>query len=144
MDLNDDIEWASRSRMWQGRVEKASARRTKRAKPAPALTLAGHGVSLRIENGALTIQMDLRTIRSNGKYSDIFGATWHCPSASSFWTGAAAFHLTSYHGSPSRKSVLFELIGKATLLHCWRVGIFSQSASRALAIGKPRKSGEKK
>jgi CRISPR-associated endonuclease Cas1 len=37
-------------------MEKVSARRTKRAKPAPALTLAGHGVSLRIENGALTIQ----------------------------------------------------------------------------------------
>ena len=35
---------------------KASARRTKRAKAAPALILAGHGVSLRIENGALTIQ----------------------------------------------------------------------------------------
>ncbi len=52
----DDIAWATRSSMWQSRVEKASARRTKRAKPAPALTLAGHGVSLRIENGALTIQ----------------------------------------------------------------------------------------
>jgi CRISP-associated protein Cas1 len=42
--------------MWQSRVEKVSARRTKRAKPQPALILAGHGVSLRIENGALTIQ----------------------------------------------------------------------------------------
>ena len=52
----DDIAWATRSSMWRTRVEKASARRTKRAKPAPALTLAGHGVSLRIEGGALTIQ----------------------------------------------------------------------------------------
>jgi hypothetical protein len=42
--------------MWQARAEKASARRTERAKPAPALTLAGHGVSLHIENGALTIE----------------------------------------------------------------------------------------
>jgi CRISP-associated protein Cas1 len=57
MDLNaDDTEWASRSRIWRARTEKALARRTKRAKPAPALTLAGHGVSLRIEGGALTIQ----------------------------------------------------------------------------------------
>src|SRR5271165_5705769 len=53
---NDDIAWATRSSMWRARVEKASARRTKRAKPTPALTLAGHGVSLRIEGGALTIQ----------------------------------------------------------------------------------------
>jgi CRISP-associated protein Cas1 len=52
----DDIAWATRSSMWRARAEKASARRTKRAKPAPALTLAGHGVSLRIVGGALTIQ----------------------------------------------------------------------------------------
>ena len=52
----DDIAWANRSGMWQSRVAKASARRTKRAKAQPALILAGHGVSLRIENGALTIQ----------------------------------------------------------------------------------------
>jgi CRISPR-associated protein Cas1 len=52
----DDITWATRSSMWRSRVEKASARRTKRAKAHPALILAGHGVSLRIEGGALTIQ----------------------------------------------------------------------------------------
>jgi CRISPR-associated protein Cas1 len=52
----DDIAWATRSGMWQSRVKKASGRRTKRAKAQPALVLAGHGVSLRVENGALTIQ----------------------------------------------------------------------------------------
>jgi CRISPR-associated protein Cas1 len=52
----DDTHWAIRASMWQGRMEKASARRTKRAKAQPALILAGHGVSLRVENGALTIQ----------------------------------------------------------------------------------------
>jgi hypothetical protein len=45
--------------MWRGRVERASARRTKRAKPQAALILAGHGVSLRIQNGALEIQNGL-------------------------------------------------------------------------------------
>jgi hypothetical protein len=52
----DDTALATRSGMWQDRVERALARRTKRAKPAPALILAGHGVSFRIEGGALTIQ----------------------------------------------------------------------------------------
>jgi CRISPR-associated protein Cas1 len=52
----DDIAWATRSRMWQSRSEKALARRTKRAKAQPALILAGHCVSLRVENGALTIR----------------------------------------------------------------------------------------
>jgi CRISPR-associated protein Cas1 len=52
----DDTHWATRSSMWQARVDKASARRTKRAKPPPAIILAGHGVSLRVENGSLTIQ----------------------------------------------------------------------------------------
>jgi hypothetical protein len=52
----DDRAWATRAGMWQSRAAKALARRTKRAKAQPALILAGHGVSLRIENGALTIQ----------------------------------------------------------------------------------------
>jgi CRISPR-associated protein Cas1 len=53
---HDGIAWATRSSMWQSRVEKTSLRRTKRAKAQPALILAGHGVSMRVENGALTIQ----------------------------------------------------------------------------------------
>jgi CRISPR-associated endonuclease Cas1 len=53
---NDDADWATRSNMWQNRLEKASTRRTKRAKATPALTVAGHVASLRIEGGALTIQ----------------------------------------------------------------------------------------
>jgi CRISPR-associated protein Cas1 len=52
----DDVAWATRCGLWRNRAEKASARRTKRAKAEPALILAGHGVSLRVENGALTIQ----------------------------------------------------------------------------------------
>jgi CRISP-associated protein Cas1 len=52
----DDIAWATRSGMRQSRAEKASARRTKRAKARTALILAGHGVSLRVEKGALTIR----------------------------------------------------------------------------------------
>jgi CRISP-associated protein Cas1 len=51
--------WATRSEMWRGRFERASARRTKRAKPQAALILAGHGVSLRIHGGALEIQNGL-------------------------------------------------------------------------------------
>ena len=51
--------WAVRCAMWRNRLEKASARRTKRAKPQPALILAGHGVLLRIHGGALEIQNGL-------------------------------------------------------------------------------------
>ena len=45
-----------RNEFWQSRVEKASIRRTKRAKPQSALILAGHGVSLRIHGGALEVK----------------------------------------------------------------------------------------
>lgn len=51
--------WATRCEMWRGRAEKASARSTKRAKGPPALVLAGHGVSLRIQGGALAIKNGL-------------------------------------------------------------------------------------
>jgi hypothetical protein len=42
-----------------GRVERASTRRSKRAKARPSLILAGHGVGLRIHGGALEIQNGL-------------------------------------------------------------------------------------
>jgi CRISP-associated protein Cas1 len=51
--------WAIRSEMWRGRVERGSVRRTRRAKPQPALIIVGHGVSLRIHGGALEIQNGL-------------------------------------------------------------------------------------
>jgi CRISPR-associated endonuclease Cas1 len=51
--------WATRSEIWRRHVERASARRTKRAKPQPALILAGHGASLRIHGGALEIKNGL-------------------------------------------------------------------------------------
>jgi CRISP-associated protein Cas1 len=52
-------DWATRSELWRSRVQRGSARRTKRAKPKSALILAGHGVSLRIHGGALEIQNGL-------------------------------------------------------------------------------------
>jgi CRISP-associated protein Cas1 len=55
----DDSNWAVRSGMWRDRCERATARRTKRAKAYPALILAGHGVLLRIRGGALEIQNGL-------------------------------------------------------------------------------------
>jgi CRISPR-associated protein Cas1 len=51
--------WATRGELWRSRVETASLRRTKRAKPQSALILAGHGVLLRIRGGALEIQNGL-------------------------------------------------------------------------------------
>jgi CRISPR-associated protein Cas1 len=48
--------WATRSELWRSRVERASARCTKRAKPQSALILAGHGVSLRVHGGALEVK----------------------------------------------------------------------------------------
>jgi CRISPR-associated protein Cas1 len=56
---NSKSAWAMRSEMWRSRVERASVRRTKRAKPQSALILAGHGVSLRIHGGALEIKNGL-------------------------------------------------------------------------------------
>ena len=75
-DDADDIAWATRSNMWRARAEKASARRTKRAKPAPALILAGHGVSLRIDGGALTIQNGFTHYPQKRETIRFFAATY--------------------------------------------------------------------
>src|ERR1700683_2940855 len=57
--INSKSAWATRSEIWRSRVERASARCTKRAKPQSALILAGHGVSLRVHGGALEIKNGL-------------------------------------------------------------------------------------
>jgi CRISPR-associated protein Cas1 len=57
--VNSKSAWAARNELWRSRTEKVSLRRTKRAKPQSALTLAGHGASLRIQRGALEIKNGL-------------------------------------------------------------------------------------
>jgi CRISPR-associated protein Cas1 len=57
--IHPQSAWATRSEIWRSRVERASTRRTKRAKPQSALILAGYGVSLRIHGGALEIKNGL-------------------------------------------------------------------------------------
>ena len=80
VDLNtDDTEWATRSSMWQARVKKASGRRTKRARPQPALILAGHGVSLRIEGGALSIKNGFTHYPAQREIIQYFRGDVACP-----------------------------------------------------------------
>jgi CRISPR-associated endonuclease Cas1 len=52
----DDRQWAARSSLWASRVGRCAASRSKRERPRAPLVLSGQGVSLRIENGALTIR----------------------------------------------------------------------------------------
>ncbi len=55
-DLEDDHSWGRRSALWSGHTLKRFGRRAKRERQRAPLILAGHGVSLRVENGALTIR----------------------------------------------------------------------------------------
>ena len=52
----DDHSWRIRSELWSRRSAKIANQRAKRERPRAPLILCGHGVSLRIENGALTIR----------------------------------------------------------------------------------------
>jgi CRISPR-associated protein Cas1 len=52
----DDLSWATRSDLWRRRAAKNVQGRAKRERPRTPLVLGGHGVSLRIENGALAIR----------------------------------------------------------------------------------------
>jgi hypothetical protein len=122
----DDIAWAARSGMWQSRVAKASARRTKRAETQPALILAGHGVSLRVKNGALTIQNGFTHYPQKREIIRYFRGDIALPERIIYWMAAAAFPLMFYRGLPSKKSALLALIGRGTL-----------SASRARRVIQP-------
>jgi len=52
----DDFAWGVRARLWSGRCRKADRSIGKRERSRTPVVLSGHGVSLRIENGALTIR----------------------------------------------------------------------------------------
>jgi CRISPR-associated endonuclease Cas1 len=49
-------EWAIRSEFWNSEIGNSKPKRRKRERNASPLILCGHGVSLRIENGALAIR----------------------------------------------------------------------------------------
>ena len=54
--IADDLEWAERAQFWAQSTKAAKPnRRLRQRNPAP-LILTGHGVSMRIENGALVIR----------------------------------------------------------------------------------------
>ena len=52
----DDLSWADRSGIWNGRYARRLASRSKRERPRQPLIITGHGVSLRVENGSLFIR----------------------------------------------------------------------------------------
>lgn len=54
--IGDEVEWLRRSQFWQKRALQPNLMRAKRERPREPLVLCGHGMSLRIENGALTIR----------------------------------------------------------------------------------------
>ena len=56
VELEDDESWCARCSLWERRATKAAAGRAKRERPRVPLILSGQGVSLRVENGALTIR----------------------------------------------------------------------------------------
>jgi hypothetical protein len=111
----DDIAWSTRSGMWQSRVAKVSARRTKRARAQPALILAGHGISLRVENGALTIQNGFTHYPQQREIIRYFRGDVALPERIILLDGSGSLSFDVYPGSPGKKSALFELIGRATL-----------------------------
>ncbi len=52
----DDTAWARRCELWASRSQKIGGRRAMRERPRQPLILSGHGVTMRVENGALNIR----------------------------------------------------------------------------------------
>ena len=144
-DDADDIAWATRSSMWQSRAEKASARRTKRAKPAPAITLAGHGVSLRIEGGALNIQNGFTHYPQQREIIRYFRGDVALPERIILLdgSGSISFDVLSWLAE-QKVSSYSNWLERGYCLCRRRAGLFSQPLSREMAIGDTRKPSKKK
>ncbi len=56
IEIAENSEWAERSEFWISETAKFGKSRKKRERNAQPLILCGHGVSLRVENGALVIR----------------------------------------------------------------------------------------
>jgi CRISPR-associated protein Cas1 len=52
----DDLDWAKRCELWAHQAQKTGRWRALRERPKQPLILCGHGVTLRVEGGALTIR----------------------------------------------------------------------------------------
>jgi CRISP-associated protein Cas1 len=131
--------------MWRGRVERASVRRTKRAKPHPALILAGHGVSLRIQNGALEIQNGLTHYQQRREQFIFFprDADLHERIMLLDGSGSVSFDVLSWLNEQNVSLIRIDWKGEIVCVVA-ASGYFSQSVSRPMAIGNARKSGKAK
>jgi CRISP-associated protein Cas1 len=137
----DDTQWATRSGMWQARVAKASERRTKRAKAQPALILAGHGVSLRIENGALTIQNGFTHYPQKREINRYFRGEVALPERIILLDGSGSISFDVLSWLAEQKVTLIRINWKGDIICVVGAsGLFAQSLSREMAIGNPRKS----
>src|ERR1700761_2728809 len=131
----DDLAWATRSSMWQSRVAKASARRTKRAKTQPALILAGHGVSLRVENGALTIRNGFTHYPQQREIIRYFHGDVSLPERIILLDGSGSISFDVLSWLAEQRVSLIRIDWKGDIgLRRGRIRIFSQSFSSALAI----------
>ncbi|WP_415644327.1 hypothetical protein, partial [Sphingomonas antarctica] len=54
--IPDNSNWAIRSQKWQAENDSAVPKRRRRERNETPLILCGHGVSLRVESGALVIR----------------------------------------------------------------------------------------
>ena len=136
---------ATRCSMWQARVEKTSARRTKRAKPPPGLILAGHGVSLRVENGAITIQNGFTHYPQKREIIRYFRGDVALPERIILLDGSGSISFDVLSWLAEQKISLIRIDWKGDIVAVAAADwIFRQSLSSALAIGNPRKSRAQK
>jgi CRISP-associated protein Cas1 len=136
----DDANWAIRSGMWRDRVEKASVRRTKRAKAHPALILAGHGVSLRIHGGALEIQNGLTHYPQRREQFIFFRRDADLPERIILLDGSGSISFDVLSWLAQQKISLIRIDWKGDLFASRARRVIRPILSSALAIGNPRKS----
>jgi hypothetical protein len=99
----DDNPWNVRSEMWKRRVVKQTVGRAKRERQRHPLILSGHGVSLRIEGGALTIRSGFTHYPQSRKSIGSSRANSQFPNALLCSMEAGASHSTSSLGFPSSR-----------------------------------------
>jgi hypothetical protein len=130
----DDNNWRMRSEVWSRRTTKIASQRAKRERPRTPLILSGHGVSLRVEGGSLSIRNGLTHFPQKTETYRYFKGELAIPERIIVLGGSGSLSFDFYLGLLSRTSHLSTSIGAARLFasllaHCMPLILIGCSGS---------------
>lgn len=115
----DDTAWPERCERWLAETHKPHRRRAVRGRPKQPLVLCGHGVLLRVENGALTIRNGFTHYPQKQETYRFFKGELTIPPRIIMLDGSGSISFDVLAWPASKMCLSFASIGKAMCRASW-------------------------